>query len=793
MSRGKGYRYPVAFYGREGGTGTLSVDGNPYKVRESRIYRIELNKQKRKLFLRGAQSLYWIQFNNKNLFDMMCFIANKMVEKTDDFKVNLHDVGTKIEEVYASCQDEERIGVNKFLDVWHHSFYGDIIDEHKSAIHNIKIGKAGGTKPPTIEKQLWIVYKLFKSDSRDKHCDYIWFGLYDIENMSLEKRRERIVTTEPKTPKPPNEENGQPIIRTSHDEASISGIETIPKKRESTKAKFFRQSGPEQIDFKESLVVERKEVNEIIEQFENEDIVLIKGKPASGKSVILRNIGYKLADQGKQVYLIELKKTLPEKTEVLKLNRGYLFIEDAHLSLSYVDDILQNLSNVKILVSTRDIEETFGPTYPLKIAEYIRDAIEIKTYDAAEGIIQKFSEKSKKIDKKIPKVTKEKLTKNNLWILAWELEAYEKFKGIDENAICKRVMNYMRKDLSSKELKQLRVKKAENVFLPLSVFYKYEIPLRKDFFIEKLSGYEEDIEKLIKLNEINTFEENGFEYLALHHSEIAKVFLKAFENLKGLGNKVKEKFGKEWFEKMFHQYIQDFPIESRRVIFQLGDFRNPQYEIIRNLVKHNFNKVKKSIETGNDAKEIAASIWAIYLSNREIGKKLAKRLDFKELKDKIMAEENLGVISLCISWITTGNGQAIKRLVNTWSYKELKNKIVAEENIGSVGEFFYYIAYGNKEFARRLIPVIKTKIEAAEDLRDINRCFLWVPSDKKIARTLIKSLDFEKFNNKIQTKYDAENINSIISLVGKVDAGLAYKLDEVFLPLIYRIKKDLKL
>ena len=69
------------------------------------------------------------------------------------------------------------------------------------------------------------------------------------------------------------------------------------------------------------------------------------------------------------------------------------------------------------------------------------------------------------------------------------------------------------KDYARKDLKDSGVENAEDVLLPLSVFYKYEIPLRKEF-VEELSDHE-NIGKLLELNEIRNFEKAGFEYLSL--------------------------------------------------------------------------------------------------------------------------------------------------------------------------------------------------------------------------------------------------------------------------------------
>ncbi|ODS35356.1 MAG: hypothetical protein A7315_14730 [Candidatus Altiarchaeales archaeon WOR_SM1_79] len=534
---------------------------------------------------------------------------------------------------------------------------------------------------------------------------------------------------------------------------AVPKIETVLEKGKSKDAKFFRSWGPEWIDFEEGFVVERPDVNEILEKFENKNLIVIKGNPASGKSVILRNIGFKLANQGKDVYVIELKHPAPEIKDVLKLKQGYLFIDDAHLNLEYVNDIVRDLSGVKILVSTRGIEERFGPTSFLKIPEYLKGAIEIKGYDAAEGIIQKFSEKRKKI----PEEIKEKLTKNNLWILAWELESYEEYGRIDEGTVCERVKDYTRKDL-----KNSGVRDAENVLLPLSVFYKYETPLRKKF-VEEFAEYE-DIEKLVELNEINKLEENGFEYLTLHHSETAKIFLKTFQKFDGFGNKVKENIGGDWSERLFHMYVQEFPKESVWVINSIW-FKESKFT--KNLVEEHFDEVKEGIESENDIERISGCIWGISKGSKEVAEKLVKSLDLENLKNKIEVEKNIKKIS-CIEKITWVSKEVAEKLVKSLDLEKLKDRIEAEEDVGKIGWCIYGIAKGSKEVAEKLVKSLdlenlKNKIEVEKNIGKINSCILWIDDgSKEVAEKLVKSLDLEKLKDKIEAEEDIREIGDCI-------------------------------
>jgi len=49
------------------------------------------------------------------------------------------------------------------------------------------------------------------------------------------------------------------------------------------------------VDYEQGFIVERKEVDEIIRRLENNKVQLVLGAPASGKSIILKNVGFRLA------------------------------------------------------------------------------------------------------------------------------------------------------------------------------------------------------------------------------------------------------------------------------------------------------------------------------------------------------------------------------------------------------------------------------------------------------------------------------------------------------------------
>ena len=319
----------------------------------------------------------------------------------------------------------------------------------------------------------------------------------------------------------------------------LAKIDDILEKDSCKDPEFFRNAGPNWIDFEKGFVYERSEVNKIIKELKNKDIVVIKGSPASGKSVILRNIGYKLTNEGADVYYIDLGKFLENQVgEISKISQGYIIVDNVHLNINFIEHLLVTKPKAKVIMASRDVdvEKINGPDY--KFTEFLRKAILIEGEKSARGIVHLYEQKMGEM----PLRTRQKLTYNNLWILAWELMAYSEYKSIEHEKVLEKVRKYIER------VKNFyvpnNIKNPEDVLLPLSIFYKYEIPVRKPFITEFAD--EDTIDKLLTLNEISMFSLNTKDYLTLHHSEIAEIYLKL--KLSDLFNSIKSYYFSKKFQ-----------------------------------------------------------------------------------------------------------------------------------------------------------------------------------------------------------------------------------------------------
>jgi hypothetical protein len=328
------------------------------------------------------------------------------------------------------------------------------------------------------------------------------------------------------------------------------------------------RKAPNWIDFEKGYITKRREVDEVIAKLGKNKVHLIIGPPSSGKSVIIKNIGYELRQKKYEVFVKELKteeldtKDIIEEISKIKKKKTLLIIDDVHLGLTEdnklkCNELLGGIGEpkIKILLSGRDVEEKIEPgtTTPLKtLKQDEKTCTKIKAADAVEGILINFENKS---DIKIKEEHREELREqygHDLWVLSLALGLYDPECSIPTE---KELLKKIKELLTMDDYKWIH---ADDIILPISVFYCYEAPVAMRTLTKTLGLNEENIRELIHFGEIR--EKDWM--LSLHHSSRAKLYLKTFREYKELGENVKEtiqkKFG-DWYIGLFHLYFRSKP------------------------------------------------------------------------------------------------------------------------------------------------------------------------------------------------------------------------------------------
>ena len=333
---------------------------------------------------------------------------------------------------------------------------------------------------------------------------------------------------------------------------SMPTIQSTLKKGDTTKGDFFKKE-PEWLDFEEDFIVERKEVNELIKKLENNGIQLLLGEHASGKSVILKNIGFNLAKKGYSVYIIELKKWSADRIEsyfkeAQKIDdkRTVIIVDDAHLQLFKCEGLVRDFEKMrtKLIIGTREVKGL--KESPKETSEFQELAqTKISAIDATEKIICMFLKKKHGIIdehriKAVPEYFEE--YKHDLWYLSWVLKTYDK----DTDTVSKEeVYSAINECITNIRISEGKTINGGDILLPLSVFYRFEIPIEKRFLTKILEIDKSYIDDLIGLSEIHEIKEKGRRtMLSLHHSSLASLYFKTYQMtdlFPELGEDIKEK------------------------------------------------------------------------------------------------------------------------------------------------------------------------------------------------------------------------------------------------------------
>ena len=391
-------------------------------------------------------------------------------------------------------------------------------------------------------------------------------------------------------------------------------IQYALRKGETTKGNFFKKE-PEWIDYEQGYIVERKEVSEIANKLDTDKVQLVLGKPASGKSVIIKNVGFNLANENKKIYIVELKKHQIEDVKLyfdaiseINDDNPMFIVDDAHLYPTECEKLIRDFKSGgkgKLIIGSRPTEDIL-PTHPKKTSEFqFLNKIEIQAEDVTEEMIRTFLKRKHNFgDDKIKNVTDNlQKYKNDLWQLSWALNAYNPAKdSVDDEEIYKNI----KVSITEIETKDKGTINAEDIFLPLSVFFRYEIPIERKFLEKHLGIKESIIDDLIRLQEIVETEEiRKPTMLSLHHSSIADLYFRTYQNYPDLGEEIKERLLNQRDEvdleycSFYHYMTKTNPKNSVYIFIHLSrDLHDNKrgLTIIEKLTAN--DKIQKSIEKG---------------------------------------------------------------------------------------------------------------------------------------------------------------------------------------------------
>ncbi|MBU7018902.1 MAG: hypothetical protein HXS44_15440 [Theionarchaea archaeon] len=473
--------------------------------------------------------------------------------------------------------------------------------------------------------------------------------------------------------------------------------------------KWFRGS-PFWIDFESNRIFRTAEVDKVKEKLKRENIQIVCGEAASGKSVIIKHIGYEYCREPKPVFVINLKTDSMEwyrKDVVDLLDRdALLIIDDAHLAFHDVDWVARKATNkpLKVLISTRPIKRKTIPKEHVKLEilmEREENFTEIQVSENAMRIAefyisQKYGEEKSGVLKDVGFNLARKYY-GDLWLLSFALEAFSPETGVD--------MTEIYANINEKYLERIAVRKDTFIFdsykylHPICVFYQYEIPICKDFLLRNLGLNEMYLNQLIECGEIL---QKG-KMLSLHHSSRAEHFLKAmlFFNL------CEEKEGIEFireYVRSFHKFTCDMIDKMTRSPYE-------RLDIVADLILDSelLTEIVKGIDEVDDLGAVSKCLSAIIKINTKVAENIVNMIDAKNLVRKINKTSNLFGIGSCLSCIALisekKTGEIMDEIDGDWPIR----KVFESDDLWEVGDYFSEIAKVDTRTVKELTKAISSE------------------------------------------------------------------------------------
>lgn len=411
-----------------------------------------------------------------------------------------------------------------------------------------------------------------------------------------------------------------------------------PKTKEEKKSSFLRLGGFLWADFKNGIVVERDETRELSKRLTNEKSVLLIGHQASGKSVILRNLGYKLALSGHIVFFANadsLNVDLALKDIAnWDMANVIVLIDDVHRNPIACSDFLEkaHAHNVKIVLSSRPFNvNVFREGQGSQLVKLFEQKVEAKVSERmiSDMIIKYCYSLNLRFKPKMKDVT-EIIRKCgiDLWLITYLLASWNPRKAsIEEIA---------KVDIYTK-VYEIRVsrwgiagKNSTNAMQTICALYQYEIPCVESYLIE--TGLNSEAFKLAA--EGHLIKKGRYYYL--HHPSVARIYLETLEFYKLI--KDPDSLSIE----ILSSYLEKSEEERARVFYKLSTFPKAQEKktaILKSTLKSiEYEELVRQIEQERNIDKIGSFFRSISNINRDFGKTLLKIVGEESLTKKLLKE-----------------------------------------------------------------------------------------------------------------------------------------------------------
>jgi nucleoside phosphorylase len=588
----------------------------------------------------------------------------------------------------------------------------------------------------------------------------------------------------------------------------LRSIQSVLEKGREQEPDFSRKTGPSWVDFEAGYVVESPAVETAIKHLrENQDVILT-GPPASGKSVIARNIGYRLALSGYPVFYFDAKligSVVSFENLLFDIQEltgpAVCIIEDAHLKHLQCDPLLTMIGNearepdarISILYTSRDNRKMAGSSNLARCKE-----VKVRASDLAVSIITNYADKKWKIqpDQQALKDI-EAISRSDLWILAEILDSWIPNRPVDMDLLYNRLRE--RLDRIGREIHF----DAKSMFLVLAALYCYEVPVNRAF-LRMLKFDDRAVEKLVDEGEVI---DDRHDYLRLHHSSIANLYVRTARAFPELATVLSVQLNITGLRSSYDGYPADI-IHSYVTHFVATDetsYDSVLGRLCLGLLKL-LNNEKSQDQILHRLKEVGPLRVSIFLSEVSdcIPSSYLSRL-IELLRVKLSEEEDIIVLERCVeflaehrlklalsvleilerrlereqnleglSWVISDLSRANNKVVDNLA-AIIESRLEQEPSCQQVAKCLQILSLGSVNTALNMIGLIRSRLEIEEDIQTIGSCVEWLSlGSAELAKSAVGNLTPEKLRGRFVRENDEEKICWAMSGIsfGSVDLAL---------------------
>jgi len=529
--------------------------------------------------------------------------------------------------------------------------------------------------------------------------------------------------------------------------------------------RFFRNEGPLAIDFEKGYFSEIRHLEGIKNRLMKERRIMIFGPRGSGKSFLLRDLGFKLLEDGYDVFLIELKEESFEVKDIAgffaERQKAFLLIDDAHLEMDFCEAILMEDLKMRIALTCSYSPEDLAllkESHP-KTADLIEEGVETNPEETGKRIISTYLEKKRlQCNSEEEEMLYE--FSNDLWILSMALTMFSEEGLLNEEYFHKKIEAH----ISAKLQKRYEIKNADSIILVIATFYKYGIPIERKFiekefidkknWIRKIIGKKIDIDELVRLKEILEYRR----MLRLTSISIAELYSKTLADSPWLARGIKDELKGDLEMELFRRYILSSPRNLLEIFICLGGHSDKGFEMIGKLIEDQLLAWIISEKLGNESniKTVSWFLFRIARTDFSGAKKFLESFEAVELLQKAIKLNDITRFHLLLLAISKLSQDKAKRVVQAVSEDQITQLYNNCEKIGFIEPALGIIKSINEDIAFKITSGMDRNclIERINYEKNLGSIRSFLLSLRKINEDL-----FLWILNQIETSHLIETIN----------------------------------